>query len=201
MYITRVALHFLDSRPRVSKLLDSGQPWPPNLRFLQVTRMFTMGFPSFRRSQVLRTTGDQEWWLYGQIFIFRFLKLATLCHIRRPIQKMKSRITFRFFRSWGIGRLLLAMLLLLPLPLLRAPVHGRIIVGQVWGSIHIVLGSIVSSHVGVHRDACIPACSSDFDLSYYANIVMRIWRSNHLWCNAKYHAWLLVIFLSLNTCC
>ena len=66
------------------------------------------------------------------------------------------------------------MLLLLPLPLLRAPVHGRIIVGQVWGSIHIVLGSIVSSHVGVHRDAYIPACSSDFDLSYYANIVMRI---------------------------
>jgi hypothetical protein len=66
------------------------------------------------------------------------------------------------------------MMLLLPSPLLRAPVHGRVVVGQVRGSIRIVQGSILSSHVDVHKDTRTLACSSDFDLLYYANIVMRI---------------------------
>jgi hypothetical protein len=35
-------------------------------------------------------------------------------------------------------------------------------------------GSILSSHVGVHKDTCTLACSSDFDLVYYDNIVMLI---------------------------
>lgn len=47
--------------------------------------------------------------------------------------------------------LLVLVLVLMPLLLMRAPVQGGIVVGQVWGIIYHVQRSIVITHVGVCR--------------------------------------------------